>query len=212
MKRILAGMCAIALLMLVAGCSSPADKPSTNAEKANISYVNPDWPYYRTAQELVEAADNIFEGRIVRAFYDVLEVRNGQVAKAQNPEKDAELWLYMVYEIEITKSYKGVEEGKILLCSYGDNSEADIAEQVVAREAAGVHNEQTTFCMMDCMDLKAEKLSVGESFLFLSAATDGEYNYIVNPDQFVFADGDRGDNFGYAEIVEVCLPELESIS
>lgn len=120
-----------------------------------------DYPFYATAQELVEAADLIFSGSVESVTYEVLDVRTEYGTDSLTGLSEAQGILYTLYEIKVSEVYKGTFEGDTLTikCPGG---EVD----------GSLHISDGT-----------STISQGGIYLFLTATYENTYPSLLNADQ-----------------------------
>ena len=120
-----------------------------------------DYPFYATAQELVEAADLIFSGSVESVTYEVLDVRTESGTDSLTGLSEAQGTLYTLYEIKVSEVYKGTFEENTLTvkCPGGEgDGSLHISEGVPA-------------------------ISQGGIYLFLTATYENTYPSLLNADQ-----------------------------
>lgn len=120
-----------------------------------------DYPFYATAQELVEAADLIFSGSVERVTCEVLDVRTETGTDSLNGSSEAQGILYTLYEIKVSEVYKGTFEEDTLTvkCPGGEvDGSLHISDDVSA-------------------------ISQGETYLFLTVTYENTYPSLLNADQ-----------------------------
>ena len=120
-----------------------------------------DYPFYATAQELVEAADLIFSGSVESVTCEVLDVRTESGTDSLTGSSEAQGILYTLYEINVSEVYKGTFEGDTLTvkCPGG---EVD----------GSLHMSDGT-----------STISQGGTYLFLTATYENTYPSLLNADQ-----------------------------
>lgn len=120
-----------------------------------------DYPFYTTAQELVEAADLIFCGSVENVTYEMLDVRTESGTESLNGPSEAQGIPYTLYEIKVSEVYKGTFEGDTLTvkCPGGEgDGSLHISDGVSA-------------------------ISQGGTYLFLTATYVNTYPSLLNADQ-----------------------------
>ncbi len=72
---------------------------------ANFSSMEIDWPYYRTADELIEKADYVCIGKINDITFEMLDWTSGMPITEDDPGADPSL--FTIFHFEVIKGYKG---------------------------------------------------------------------------------------------------------
>ena len=163
------------IMFTLPGCRSNQNKSS-----ANISYFHVDWPYYNTADDLLEKASDVFEGKIVNIFFKTIDTVTGKVTDSVN--EDTDIWLYTVYEIETTQVYKGDNSGKKYISIIGGMPNFKENEQIQIMEKCGILDDNHSIPVLT----NRKTLDIGSSYLFVACDLGGEYLYAANIDQFAF--------------------------
>lgn len=83
------------LCFLLSACGGASD---TGKNEGTVTVIHADYPYYDTAQELVDSADLVFTGTVENITCEELDV---------SAEKAGELIPYTIYEIRVEDVYKG---------------------------------------------------------------------------------------------------------
>ena len=205
MKKVLSLLILFALLICVccAACANaPFKQESTESyplpDDIKFTYALYDWPSYTSFQALSDVATDIYEGKVTNIFFDILDGSTGKSVKNKKVTDTAHLWLNTVYEIEVATSYKGAKTSKMYICVDTGLEDYQVAEQYNLLMSAGIYREEFGIQVM----LGFEPLELGETYLFFTAERGGDYQYIVNPDQFAYNATDRKGKVGfeYADI------------
>lgn len=205
-------MIALALfgLCCLSGCAHSHRLPqddqlpnNTVPTKADSSYVllHADWPYYNTAEALIDAADNIYTGKVIDITFDIIDEVTGE-SDQSNLSESKDRMLYTVYIIEVSESYKGKNDGTKKLCIMGGILGFDENSQYSLMQKSGLITEYSGLPIDPEI---GKKLIVGESYLFCGCESrTGNHDYIVNPVQYAF----YVDSESAALIQEQCNNEL----
>ena len=133
-----------------AGGTNEADQ--TKSEEITIQN-SADYPFYATAQELVEAADLIFSGSVESVTYEMLDVRTETGTDSLNGSSEAQGIPYTLYEINVSEVYKGT-----------------VDEDTLTVKCPGGEGDTLT-------------ISQGGTYLFLTTTYENTYPSLLNADQ-----------------------------
>lgn len=147
-----------------AGRTNEADETNKDGETKSEEIAtqnSADYPFYATAQELVEAADLIFSGSVESVTYEVLDVRTESGTDSLTGSSEAQGILYTLYEIKVSEVYKGTFEGDTLTvkCPGGE-----------VDGSLHISNGTST-------------ISQRGTYLFLTATYENTYPSLLNADQ-----------------------------
>lgn len=123
-----------------------------------------DFPIYATAQELVEAADLIFSGSVESVTCEMLDVKTESGVDSLTGLSEAQGILYTLYEIKVSKVYKGtVEEDTLTIKCPGGEADGSLH---ISGDVPGI--------------------SQGGTYLFLAENYESTYPSLLNADQACF--------------------------
>lgn len=205
MRKVFCLLILFALLICVgfAACANtPLENESAESyevpDDIKFTYMSPDWPGYTSFQALSDVATDIYEGKVTNIFFDILDSRTGKSVKNEKVTDTAHLWLHTVYEVAVATSYKGAKTNKMFICVDTGLEDYQVAEQYNLLMSAGIYREEFGIQVM----LGFEPLELDKTYLFFTAERGGDYQYIVNPDQFAYNATDRKGKVGfeYADI------------
>ena len=177
----------LAAFTCLCGCTAPVQgtgelpydtatlSPDT-VSKVNDSMSTIDWVTYGTAAELVNAATNVFSGKVVDIAFDVLDHEKG-ISDMNGSSDNYHREIFTVYTIEVQKNYKGDIGKTMKLYVEGGLPGYREEEQCQLVQDANLFG----FTYVD----KRVKLEIGESYL-LCANKHEHYTSIVNMDQFAY--------------------------
>ena len=207
----------IMLAVCLSSCSGSSDKSDHGtpgktdhgspedvvSEDIKITKLHADWPYYDSLQELAEAATDIYEGKIVNISFDIVDMYTGKSLSESESVDKSHLELYTVYEVEVSKTYKGTEKDKRSFCVVGGLDHYKLEDQYDLMSSAQIYTPDMGIKVID----EFRTLNIGESYLFLTADNGGTYDYIVNANQFAFETNDTvvSDGFNYQKVKDYVL-------
>lgn len=189
MKRLIClALCLLAVFAV--GCQ--------NGKKVHQSIIYADWVVYETAEELAEKADNIFEGKITSISFAMVDLNTGRTLKSEEP--GTQPMLHTIYTVEVTRSLKGKNDDVTSFCIIGGIPGKYEKEQYSTLSSFYGRSEELNLPILD----KRKELAVGESYLFLTCRLGGDYDQIVNIEQFAFSADNETPEFGicYSDIVQ----------
>ena len=140
--------------------------------------ISMDWPYYKTAEETIEASSHIYSGKVIDISFTVLDSITG--AEDLDPESEStSRMLYTVYTISVTDEYKGESAETVRIVVDGGLPGEKENEQFNIIRGSGLK--------YNGIPVTTEKveLSVGQSYLFCIYRS-GDFDHIINPNQFAF--------------------------
>ena len=140
--------------------------------------ISMDWPYYKTAEETIEASSHIYSGKVIDISFTVLDMKTG--AEDLDPESEStSRMLYTVYTISVTDEYKGESAETVrIVVDGGLPGEKENEQSNIIRGSGLKYNG---------IPVTPEKveLSVGQSYLFCIHRV-GDFDHIINSNQFAF--------------------------
>ncbi len=170
-----------------AGNEGEGGEPTVDyTERVEFGGYSANWPQYKTAKELTDKATAIFEGKVTRVFYDVVDQTTSCSYKTTPNKDDPMLMLHIIYEVEVTKTHKGAHKEKQYICIMGGDRSGDINEQVELLIDAGVYDKDSPQYKIGIAgDIK--RLSAEKEYLFFLSDYDGTYLQIVNDHQYAYS-------------------------
>lgn len=163
----------------------------TAPENLKFSTMYTDWPAYLTVEELMQRANNVFEGKLTQISFKTVSFKDPYSGETYTE-------LYTIYEFEVSNSYKGKNVGKVLLGIPGGIEGYKVSEQYNALVHAGIYDEKIGITIMGGYTPP----TIGESYLIAAIDHGNGFLSIPNPEQFIYS-ADRSDDnlyFGYQEI------------
>jgi len=186
-KKNLLLLCVIFIILSLYGCSATTDespnttsntKPSINPVFYNIY---PDYPTYENAEEIKEAATNIYVGTVKDISFEIINIKTGKVDSSFQPQNTNRM-LYTVYTITIKESIQGVNPTEIKLCTIGGWKGYKVNEQQAKLQAAGISQEDNSIPIVS--DNTFVRLDIGEEYLFCTSRTIGDFDFPINLSQY----------------------------
>ena len=190
----------VALCIVMSACASvspsdeTADKTTTAApggdddrENPNISYsyMRASWPIYSCSEELIDAADAVFLGKVTDISFAVLNVTNGMPVTDSTDLTAREL--YTLYKFDILTVYKGDVSGRTHIKVMGGVQNYNEDHQIELLRENGLISQNNTIPIFvndygDTIDIQ-----VGKTYLFAMSSSENESLFnIMNMDQSVF--------------------------
>ena len=197
-KYFLVLLAALCIVMSACASVSPsdetADKTTTAApggdddrENPNISYsyMRASWPIYSCSEELIDAADAVFLGKVTDISFAVLNVTNGMPATESTDLTAREL--YTLYKFDILTVYKGDVSGRTHIKVPGglQNYNEDYqTELLVENGMISPNNTESVLVSCSCASID---IQVGKTYLFAMSSSENESLFnIMNPNQSAF--------------------------
>lgn len=147
----------------------------------NAQILNMDWPMYSNAEDLCNAATQIYTGIVRDISFEIIDYVTGK-ADASATSESSHRMLYTVYTISLTKSIKGNNHEEIKIGRIGGIVGYKEAEQYSKLESSGLLNGYRGLPVV--ADTWAT-LDIGKEYLFCTARSRGDYDFVINPTQFV---------------------------
>lgn len=155
-KRILGIVMAVCLSMSACG-----KEPEAAETEGTVISVHADYPHYETAQELVDSAELVFSGKVEKISCEMLDVRTPSGTESAAEVSESQEIPYTLYEIKITKVYKG---------SYEDDT-------IIIKRPGGQYGG-TEYALDEAPDI-----SQGETYLILAETYENSYASLLNVTQ-----------------------------
>jgi len=189
----------ILFLCIILLCSLPAcDDQDKSKEKANTTsntnnsqvslpegpYAirSADWPVYSDAEDLINAADIVFVGKITNIEFQVLDSSNA--LPVSESTSDYARTLYTIYTVEISTTYKGDTDDISKIRVMGGMVDYEIENQLKVMEEGKTFARENGIPIWD--NYYKVQCSLGSSYLFVLRQFETGYPTIVNLDQAVF--------------------------
>lgn len=154
----------------------------THSEYPIISmHSSADWPWYSTVGEIVDASTEIYSGKITGISFEIVDLTTGKADRSPDIES-AHRMLYTLYTVAVTDSYKGETVSEKVICITGGMAGYNEKEQYDLLESSGLLNKYHGIPVTE----KIRSLKIGSEYLFCTARTAGDYDHIINPDQFAY--------------------------
>lgn len=141
-----------------------------------IYSVNIDWVNYSTTEEVVDAATNIFTGKVVDVSFEVVDTSRDEIIRSEVTDS-LSCRLYTVYTIEVDKNYKGNHAETVKLFIVGGIIGQYEEEQFGRMEEVGLDGWTLV--------TKTKYLTLGESYLFCTQRATN-WDMIIGMDDFVY--------------------------
>lgn len=150
------------ILLLLTACSQNP-QPISQSPKNTVT-IHADYPQYDTAQDLVNTADLVFSGTVKNLTYEMLDIRSETGADSMTGLNQSQSFPYTLYEIEVTKVYKGTIDG----------------DSITIKCLGGIFDETEYVVSNEC------NISLGETYLFLTETYEHSYPSLLNVSQALY--------------------------
>lgn len=192
MKKMGLCFCAIVLAAVVmAGCThslSPAVPDDLKNEIQASTFptvsVHVGYPSYSSADEIVDAATNIYVGTVKEITFEVIDTKTGK--DDPSPESiSASRMFYTVYTVSVTESVKGDSPSEIKIrrvggiVGYREDVQYDkLVSSGLTEQYNGIPviSETEDVC----------SLAVGNKYLFCTSRDGGDSDSVINLTQFAY--------------------------
>lgn len=156
---------------------SNPDTPDSETliDLSSYNYRIIDWYEYKTAEEIVNAATNVFAGKVVDISFEVFNIKTGQIDRSSEADKANRL-LYTLYIIDVQENYKGSSASPITVKMVGGIDFRLEEQEELCREAGVVR---------PIISGGTTELTIGESYIFCTHRFQ-PYDAIINMKQFAF--------------------------
>ncbi|CVI70612.1 hypothetical protein NDGK_01933 [Clostridiales bacterium CHKCI001] len=165
------GLCVLIVIMLISLCACGNVETARQTDVESSTQAEPtkqimiaDYPMYDTAQNLVDAADLVFTGKVENITYEMLDIKMESGPDSITGLEEASSVPYTIFEIKVSNVYKGnVTDETIYLKRPGGNFDT------IVYELEG-----------------ATPINQGEEYLFVAQTFENFYPSLVNVDQAVY--------------------------
>ena len=195
MKKIGLCFCAIALAAVVmTGCTHslstevPDDlKNEIQASTFPTVSVHVSYPSYSSADEIVDAATNIYVGTVKEITFEVIDTKTGKDDHSQE-SLSASRMFYTVYTVSVTESVKGDNPSEIKIrrvggiVGYREDVQYDkLVSSGLTEQYNGIPviSETEDVC----------SLAVGNKYLFCTSRDGGDSDSVISLTQFAYRIG-----------------------
>ena len=160
---------------------SEASSVSANEteDKTKVTYLEQDWIRYGSAELLVSAADNIYEGEITNIGFEIIDRVSGLPATIG--DYSSNLCLCTVYEVDVTYWYKGENAEKEYFKIIGGIEGYKEDDQRELLNRYGIFYEHVGISVLEDI----APLQTGENYLFV-LKDSVHHKSIINNTQFAF--------------------------
>ncbi len=156
---------------------------------------------FETPDELADAADMVFIGKVKSLSFEVLDINTGLPPTGQTEEHDN--ILYTNYTVEVLTSYKGDVSGTFTFKEYGGLRDRYIDEQIIALTEVKEHPTISDILVAERENYIIEE---GHTYLFsLYKLNNGSF-CLLTPDKqsaFPVENAEEKDQFGYLSVKDV---------
>lgn len=177
-------LCAAMLLLCLCGCG---ESSLSNGERGNdhvesqVSVIDADWPYYKSAEEIIDISTNVYTGKLTDISFEIIDYKTGEVDRSKDSQS-TDRAIYTIYTVETTNFYKGVESPEMKIRLIGGQKGFKEEEQRELLRSAGMIGENDNTIIV--LGGSSAELKIGETYLFCTVKGLGEYELVINPIQF----------------------------
>ncbi len=190
----------LAAVLMLSACSEMTDI-DWDISGDYLSFFTFQYEVYETPDELADAADMVFIGKVKSLSFEVLDFRTGLPPTAQTEEHDK--MLYTNYTVEILKSYKGNASGTFTFKEYGGIRDRHIDEQIIALSKV---KEHPTISDISVAEDENYILEEEHTYLLSLHKLDSGSFCLLNPDKqsaFPVENAEEKDQYGYLSVKDV---------
>ena len=148
----------------------------TSKVNYRINYINPDYSYYETMDELIANSDIVVEGKVTGLSFQLLDIQTGLP-----PEKNTEQTktsIYTIYDIDVKTQYKGYGNNRLQVKLIGGREHDHIEEQVAVLGST----PDTVINVVAGSPI----IKLNETYIFLLYQYKNTMPTIISPNQGVF--------------------------
>ena len=208
----------VLIIMAVTGCSRnrpeesytldektyPRDLIITHEMGFQTQQIVADWPWYHTAEELVNACSHIYTGQISDISFEIIDYKTGKPDRDPTSESRNRM-IHTIYTISLISNYKGNSPSELSICKIGGLYGYKEKEQNELLRSSRLisENSDSERTIVICDDTS---LAIGNEYLFCTYRFADGYDQIINPYQFAHRlDSENAKiiidyiNHGYAE-------------
>lgn len=182
----------VLVALFITGCTQSEPLPTEPVPSGfSIGEAFYSWKPYRTVDELMQEATNVFEGELINITFEAVKLT------------ETDIGLYTVYEFKASKSYKGWNLGTVRVGVPGGIEGYRVSEQYNTMVQAGIEKENIRIYTMHGFTPP----TVGENYLVVAGDSERDFLSILTQYHFVFSPDEDNEvsRFGYQEIKEYCL-------
>ena len=137
---------------------------------ADVNVISADYPMYDNAQQLVDASDLVFTGKVTGIKYEALNVMTEKQGDSMTGLTNADPIPYTIFEIKVDTIYKGNIDGdRMMIKRPGGELDGEVYIMKDASEI--VKNGQYLFVVETYPDTYASLLNVSQASYDLKAPT-----------------------------------------
>ena len=154
--------------------------PVSCSNKLEYIKIRADWPYYETAEDLINASDVVFKGTITEINYKIIDYKYGKEVENCNGDFENKM-LFTVYYVNPIEVYKGDNEGAFEITVIGGRSDRDAEKQLKVMKNSGLSKEYSGIPVLSGKQLLPEENS---EYIFCITQS-GDFYSPANIDQSI---------------------------
>ena len=191
MKKIVCIMLLTLMFTFLFSCSNANELPDGTFELVDqqlfetdgpYSFQSADWQIYKNAEELIDASDMVFVGRVVGIDFQALD--SSTALPVSESTSDHARALYTVYSVEVITSYKGSPASVQKVRVMGGMVGYEVERQLAVMEEGKVFAREYGIPIWD--RYQKTQCNIGESFLFALKQFESGYPTVINFEQAIF--------------------------
>src|SRR5699024_2987096 len=157
------------ILILLSGCGNIPNTSQMSVESFGQAEVIKqvmieDYPMYDTAQNLVDAADLVFTGKVENITYEMMDIKMESGPDSMTGLEEASKVPYTIFEIKVSNIYKG-----------------NTTDETISLKRPGGNFDTIVYELEG-----ATPINQGEEYLFVAQTFENFYPSLVNVDQAVY--------------------------
>ena len=177
-------LCAAMLLPCLCGCGESSlsnDERGNDHGESQVSVIDADWSYYKSAEEIIDISTNVYTGKLTNVSFEIIDYKTGEVDRSKDSQS-TDRAIYTIYTVETTNFYKGVESPEMKIRLIGGQKGFKEEEQRELLRSAGMIGENDNTIIV--LGGSSAELKIGETYLFCTVKSLGDYELVINPTQF----------------------------
>ena len=186
MKKFLCVLISTIIVFSLFSCSDKKNddvlvSPWDNAVVDNSQYrfLHIDWEVYKSVDELIDAADSVFIGKVTGVDFEALDFSGKTVAEEE------ERYLHTCYFVDVITSYKGETDDVVTIKNIGGMVNYEVDKQLTVMNEEKVNNWESEKILVQS-DYYKHQCFVGSYYLFVLMRSSSGHYTILNSDQSVW--------------------------
>lgn len=190
MKKTICMILSFLMLLCLSACSEKGETDAKNIKPVEeitdiegpYYFQSADWPAYKNAEEVVNAADLVFLGKIVDIDFQALDSSTALSVSETTAEHSRAL--YTVYSVEVIDTYKGNPTSVQKVRVMGGMIGYDVDRQLKIMEEGKVYGREYGIPIWD--RYQKVNCNIGETFLFALKQFETGDPTVINLEQAIY--------------------------